>query len=447
MKNQSSIKGNSNIVIQNVTDSTIVLNVGGVVREIPKTPEALAEVFQNQPNKQFQTADKIYNIEAINEANFYFVVEQSKHNQQLPNDLAENIISDRNRWIESLHRTLLRYGVSVSKSPLSIFQHYGWLIETFLFKTINNVGRVRNLRRLSFMAEAFQSSLRYLCYIQLSQILKQIRKSPNASVQAFFQLNEQELEEFDFLNFLVITTNLLPKSDSFMPELHRLVAELTNTESDLYGTALFLEKQRNDLIQNKILEDEKLDALLDQYLTALVFWLRKIAFLAKYRLVSIKDVQLSYRLGTAKNFVHHYGELNGAYHEVNLQTYDILKASIQDHFTYNQSVLLFKGSNINYCLQKIQDSNIYLSLSPLLIDQSVFSNKKNLQTPEIYYYIGKQKRKYHFAYYQNELEFGTHIHLAFNKKIKVQFENSDYPKLNELYEQLEQVFDYQTIQL
>jgi len=446
MKNENSIKGNANIVIQNVTDSTIVLSVGGVVQEIPKTSKALTEVFQNQSNKQFQTADKIYNIEAINEANFYFVVEQSKYNQQLPNDLAQNIINEDTRWTESLRRTLLRYGVSVSKSPLNIFQHYGWLIETFLFKINTKTGRKRNLRRLSFMAEAFQSSIRYLCYIQLSQILKQTKKEQNASIQAFFQLNEQELERFDFLNFLVTTTNLLSKISSFMPELHHLVAELTDIESDLYGTALFLEKQRNDLIQNKILEDEKLDALLDQYLTALVFWLRKIAFLAQYRLVSIKDIQLSYRLGTAKNFVHDYGELHGMYHEFNLQEYDFVAVSIQDHFTYNQSILLFKGSNINHCLQNIQDNSIYLSLSPLVIDQSVFSNKENPHTPEIYYYIGKQKQHYHFAYYQNELEFGVHTHLAFNKNMKVESINMDYPKLDELHEQLEHVFEPQTIQ-
>ena len=47
----------------------------------------------------------------------------------------------------------------------------------------------------------------------------------------------------------------------------------------------------------------------------------------------------------------------------------------------------------------------FLSLSPFVIDQSVFAGKAT-QTPEIYYYTGygKAKRQYNYSQYKNELE-------------------------------------------
>ncbi len=80
---------------------------------------------------------------------------------------------------------------------------------------------------------------------------------------------------------------------------------------------------------NTIAEDEKLPGLLDEYLTALVYWLRNISFLANYRLVSIKEINLNYRLGTAKNFVHLYGELHSMYNEAGSSDGDYKSKSIE----------------------------------------------------------------------------------------------------------------------
>ncbi len=63
--------------------------------------------------------------------------------------------------------------------------------------------------------------------------------------------------------------------------------------------------------QTVIAEDDKvkLRSLLDEYLTALVYWLRKISFLAKYRLVSVKEINLNYRLGTVKEICPQSGRI------------------------------------------------------------------------------------------------------------------------------------------
>ena len=81
----------------------------------------------------------------------------------LPLELAENLITDKNQWVKSLSQELVSQGVSVGNRPMDVFQHFGWMIEVFLQKMGTSAGQERSLRGLSFMAEAFQNSLRYLC--------------------------------------------------------------------------------------------------------------------------------------------------------------------------------------------------------------------------------------------------------------------------------------------
>ncbi|MCF8247218.1 MAG: hypothetical protein K9J37_14685 [Saprospiraceae bacterium] len=451
MTNETNLQGNQNIVIQGVTDSTITLNVNGEVREIFNKLDALQALLEKQQAQSFQTADKIYNIGSITNANFDFVVGQLNFGKALPPDLAQNLITDENRWVQSLRQELLKKGVSVGNTVPAIFQHYGWIIEVFLLKMMTkpkNADAYPPQQQLSYLAEAFQSTLRYLCYVQVAQLLRPVSTSsanrsedkPNTAISGFIQLEENRHAGFDYLSLLLLSTEMLPQNEAFMPEIGDFVQELSHTGGDLYATALFLEKHRNLLLENAMPEEENLPRLLDEYLTGLVFWLRKLSFLAKYRLVSIKDISLNYRMGTPKNFVHRYGELHGMYAETSSEAEDYPSKSIEDFFTYNQSVLLFKGSNVASCLDHIHDPSTYLSLSPLVIDQSVFAENPK-QTPEIFYFSGQGVggRQYHFALYKNELALGKRS-LPSNKELQVKAQNNRQPRLDELFEQLEQVF-------
>ena len=441
MSNQSNVQGDQNIVLQGVTDSTITVNVNGTPQELERRLDSLLGLLDDFKAKQLQLEGKQYFIDSFNAENFDFLIEQLRNGRELPSELAENLITDKNIWVKSLERELLRQGVSVGSQPQSIFEHYGWLIEVFLLKMNSPVGRAPTLRRLSFMAEAYQSSLRYLCYIQLSQLLPQKQKGLPSSITAFLKLEGDDHIKFDYLNLLLLCTEQLQGQDNFMPEIAELVEELTDPETDLYSTAVFLARQRDALLAGTIEEDDQLAVLLDQYLTGLVYWLRYITFLARYRLVSIKDINLSYRLGTAKNFIHRYGELHGVYAEIkNDEDEDYKSHSVQDVFTFNQSILLLKDSSVEVSLQNLRNEVNYLSLSPLLIDQSVFADKTT-QTPEIFYYTGRANkgRKYVYDLYKNELRLNGERKNP-NKQLVVQKQNIKQPKLDELFDQLQQLF-------
>jgi hypothetical protein len=439
--NTAEVTGSNSIIIQDVNKSTITVNYNGQSQEMEKKLDVLISWAERMNVKSFQSADNIYNIDTITKANFGYLVGQAGHDKSLPSSLADNLVGEGNGWIQSLRQELLdKQKVSVGNKPMDIFQNYGWLVEPFLQKMSSPAGQEKTLRRLSFMVEAWQGTLRFLCYIQMAQLLQLENKPKLSIVSEFIQMEGNKFLDFDYTSLLLTVTDALGQN-GFVSEINKFVEELTDTESDIYGTALYLNDHRRRLMANSIPEDDKIPALLDEYLTALVFWLRKVSFLARYRLVSIKEINLDYRLGTAKNFVHLYGELHGLYSEVGSLDGEYNKKSIEDYFTYSKSILLFRGMDVSSGMDKIQDPNAYLSLSPLVIDQSVYAGKLT-QTPEIFYYTGyeKAKRQYNYSQYKNELAFGGKGDIVSNKYLKVLAQNNNQPLLDELFEQLEEIF-------
>jgi tetratricopeptide (TPR) repeat protein len=108
--NENTTNGNNNIVIQEVTDSTITLNVDGNLQEIHNDLIALKTWLQNNSAQTFQVADKLYNIGSINQANFYTVLQPA---HTLPHELSTylphtdpNKIVGRQTDIANLHALL-----------------------------------------------------------------------------------------------------------------------------------------------------------------------------------------------------------------------------------------------------------------------------------------------------------------------------------------------------
>ncbi len=440
---------NPHIVIQDVGEKTITVNVNGQVQELAKKLDDLIQLVQSQKSQHFQTADKIYNIGSIGEANFSLLLDKLTHSHQLPSGLLEHLISTDNLiddeiWakntfrIESLKDELMDYGVAISQSnrPMEIFQYYGWLIEEFLRKMMTDISQENPLLRLEYMAEAYQSSLRYLAYIQLAQIIARPDIVNAPSIEAFFNLSELELRHFDFLNFLLTSKQLLQNEANFVTEMPKFISEISDKDSDVYQTALFLEKHRNKLLKNEIVEDRNLKKLSDEYFTALIYWLESIAFLAQYRLVSIKDIYLNYNMGTARNFIHSFGELHNIYKKIANQDTDLKQKAIQDVYTYSNSVLFFRGNNIDSCLEKLNEENSYISLSPLIIDKSVWA-KNEKQTPDVYYYSGKNKKEYVFANYANEFIKDNQTEPKSNQKINIGKQDQEKLNSKKLYKQIE----------
>ncbi len=339
-------------------------------------------------------------------------------------DSNPDIQQGRTIWEEYLRNDLLEHGVVVGKTAEKVFQHYGWLVQTFLQKLCTEPGSGRDARRLSFMAEAFQNSLRYLCFIQASQVLSGTAPGSEMPVLSqFLNMRGDEFLTFDYDKLLFETTEALPDG-GFVPEIKNMVELMKDSEDDLSGAFNFMKYQRQMLLDNKIPPNEDIGILLDQYLTALIYWLRKISFLSLYRLVSVKDINLLYKLGmdkTESKYRHTFGELHGAFTEGQYWQDQYVK----NNYTFSQSVLLLRGTGIETGLER--GDHGMLSLSPLLIDRSVvFEDNKDKHTPELYYFVGCDENKaYRFAYYRNELITREYDAATSNHTIEVKSTNKD----------------------
>ena len=92
MATQSNISGNQNIVIQNVTESTISVTVNGEGLEIRNEPAELKRLLQEQHAQSVQFAERIYEIAHFDEANFSFVTGKKAFNENLTRQLIEAIL-------------------------------------------------------------------------------------------------------------------------------------------------------------------------------------------------------------------------------------------------------------------------------------------------------------------------------------------------------------------
>ncbi|MEM1215108.1 MAG: hypothetical protein AAGJ82_05460 [Bacteroidota bacterium] len=427
------------VIIEEASGQQLRLKVDGVEQLVAQNQAVLQQILEKLNVQTFQVADKIYNIKSIDQATFGFVMDKSKAQHQLPTGLREELFTKEEDtiWVQSLRQALLYEGVAVGQEPFEIFQHFGWLVEVFLLKVISSEGRQRTLSRLAYLVEVFQSSLRYLCFVQLAQPLAKVRPlSPH--LDRFFRLTEAEVTALDWSHLLLQTTAEIAAADSFVPELYPLREDILNNRDEIADVLQFMERQRTRLLRGDIPKDDHLDQLLDEYLTALVTWLRRIAFVAKYRIVSIKDIKLAYRLGSGKRFVHHYGELHGHFEQVYSQNYQLKEVAIKDSFTYNHSVLLFKGTDIGQAMERLAQQENYLSLTPFIIDYSVFKQTET-HTPDIRYYAGKEESAYRYHEVGLELNINSEEQARVHKKIRVSRQNIRQPGLDELHRQLTQL--------
>lgn len=92
--NNLNVSGTHHVSIQEVTDNSIRLNVDGETREIGPQLAELKSLLQNLKVQHIQYAEKIYNIEHIDEANFGVVTSSRVFNAVLTRELI-GLLQDR----------------------------------------------------------------------------------------------------------------------------------------------------------------------------------------------------------------------------------------------------------------------------------------------------------------------------------------------------------------
>lgn len=236
-----------------------------------------------------------------------------------------------------------------------IIKNYPWPLGVELRRLFSASMRQLDRMRLDQIFKTIERTMQFTSFVMLSQVWRD-------KAQGKIELPESFTNDFA-TRFLVLSLgnytwiiralgNLYSDKgvEWFMPEM--------NTEFDkkFFAALDFWVPERNEIGHYQInLTQEDIEKRCVEYEEKLTFILEKISFITKYKLVSIKEINVMKSKNKDASFHHVIELLNSSDSDFKAQEINETK------FCESRSVLLMKS------IKSIED---YLNLSPLIIDTS-----------------------------------------------------------------------------
>ena len=260
------------------------------------------------------------------------------------------------------------------KAPVTIRENFPWPMSAQIRMLYANTPSMNEhaLPRFKQLVEAYNATSKFLAFTLLSQLWDEIysKRELNREELAVLTLPDGEnYQSFDFLFLLKKCFQLLSENNivPFMKDIKGSVERLEKG-GDSYESYRYIESKRADLLMGIVDENEagKYSRECDSILTEL---LTRASFLAKFRLLTIKDISVFAPKRLASEFIHQFAELNTTSRE------DIFEEDLSmNNFANSHSILLtprFDGTTLPNTL----------NLSPFIIDKSTFDGA---QAPAIF---------------------------------------------------------------
>jgi len=236
-----------------------------------------------------------------------------------------------------------------------ITKNFPWPIGVELRRLFSGSMRQLDRMRLDQIFKTIERSMQFLSFVMVSQLVKE-------KIDGHIKIPETFSREFSNRFLLLSMGNFAwlirgigtifeeQKTEWFMPEM----AESFNGK--FYNALDFWIPERNEIGHYQInLTQEDIEKRCVEYEEKLTFILQKIAFLAKYKLVSVKEIKVIKSKVQQATFHHVIDLLNSSDSDFKAKEFD------EPAFTESHSVLLMKT---------MKSLEQYLNLSPLIIDTS-----------------------------------------------------------------------------
>jgi hypothetical protein len=266
--------------------------------------------------------------------------------------------------IKELSESLLK---SKRHSWLQIPTNFPWIMSSQIRRLIANTPTMNNpsRERLKQIVESYITTTRFLSFILLSQLfdtLQNYESNYDIDWDGLIDINKDNYEGYDYVVLMKRVYAVLQEMniEPFVPDLVQSVERLKEGGAS-FESYRFLESVRWRILKNEIQEGE-VKAICLQCETCLVELLKRAAFMAKYRVLTVKDISLVKLKYKTPEFKHTIGDLyisaRDEAWQVNLP---------MSTYTDSQSVLLvLKKEFDEKSIQKI------LNLSPFIIDNIAF---------------------------------------------------------------------------
>lgn len=272
--------------------------------------------------------------------------------------------------------------------------------------------------RLKQLILVYRTTVQFVGFILLSQLWDERHRNPNLEIgedhivdfNSFFSLTKDNYKAFDYVKFIRTITDIFDANNIkyFIDELEQMKADIEG-DKELFAAYLFLNNVYYEL-QSGLLATDQIENICLEAEERLGKILRSVAFLVKYKMATIKNIELIKNRHETARYRHNKIMLNKA---LTVASTGIAEVGVVfNNFTDNQCVLFFKT-------QTKDDTVNYLSLSPFIIDENAI-NKEYSSKLYIYTYQGDEGYYYQFL---NNV-----------KDEKLHANNTNYPKLYEEFE-------------
>lgn len=252
--------------------------------------------------------------------------------------------------------------------PEIIIRNFPWPIGSQI--RLLRVADEANLERLETLIGTYIITGKMLYYILLSDFWNQVRNSKIELDEDFktgFPLNKEAYLQFDFWAEIPKIYTLFSNkgTTTFLPEFELLISAWEKLEGPFRKAHQFLQKLRLDL-QKKARESD-VEKLCLQSEQALSILLKQAAFLARYRMLTVRNIGMEKtRLGKVM-YELDMGALN-ALEDKGLGMYQDADNRRKASFSHSHSIILTVNEN------RLDDS---LNLSPFIMDKFTFAQAVN----------------------------------------------------------------------
>lgn len=236
-----------------------------------------------------------------------------------------------------------------------IIKNFPWPIGVELRRLFSGSMRQLDRMRLDQIFKTIERSMQFLSFVMLSQVSKEKMDGKLVIPESF---GDEFMSRFLVLSMGNFSWMIRAIGNMFQDQkIEWFMSEMSDSFDNKFYNALdFWIPERNEIGHYQInLTQEEIEKRCVEYEEKLSFILQRIAFLAKYKLVSVKEIRVIKSKIREATFHHVIDLLNSSDSDFKAKEFD------EPTFTESHSVLLVKT---------IKSLEEYLNLSPLIIDTS-----------------------------------------------------------------------------
>lgn len=234
-----------------------------------------------------------------------------------------------------------------------IIRNFPWPIGVELRRLFSASTRQLDRMRLDQIFKTIERSMQFISFVMICQLWKDMKDKKLSLPDSFrkeFQDRILVLSMGSFAWLIRAIGSIIQENGItwFMPEMSE------NFDRKFYAALDFWVPERNEIGHYQInLTNEEIEKRCVEYEEKLASILEKIAFICKYRLVSVREIKVIHPKNQTAKFNHRIDLLNSSDSGFKAQEIEETK------YAESNSILLMKS---------IKSIDEYLNLSPLLID-------------------------------------------------------------------------------